>query len=159
MERRATVEEHAKDTADTAERVNETESFVFEQKSLYSQELGKAIEKLLREAAERAFKRDLWILDQHFLDHIDALSGDIRARATIYYGISQAANRTLLQELSRHLKHLQSGLDVVRVQFNENALALREPPRYQRSVTCTLEKLEELEKKLARTDPDKRYTG
>jgi len=159
MERRANFEERDKHTANTVERESDTESFISAQKSLYRQELGNAIEKLLSEAAERAFRRELWILDQRFLDHIDALCGYIRARATIYYGISKAANRTLLEELRRYLKHLQSGLDVLCVQLNENTLALRRPPRYQKSVTFTFEKLEELEGKLVRIDPDKCYTA
>ncbi|MGZ4918851.1 MAG: hypothetical protein ACXV6L_01430 [Halobacteriota archaeon] len=126
----------------------ESEKFSAQQRALYKNEIGGAIAELLHEASERAFTHDLWVLDDRFLARIDALCGMISARATIYYGISNAANRSLLRELEQYVKQLASGLDVVSAQLNEDILTRGSPPRYQKSIDSVFDKIQEVEKKL-----------
>lgn len=126
----------------------ESDSFVAQQTDLYKNEIGRAITELLHEASERAFTHDLWVLDDRFLARIDALCAIISVRATVYYGISKAANRSLLRELERYVKQLSSGLDVLSAQFNEDILTRGSPPRYQKSIASVFDKIREVEKKL-----------
>ncbi len=138
-------------TAEESSLQTESESFVAKQTTLYKNEIGGAIAELLHEASERAFTHDLWVLDKRFLARIDALCGTISARATVYYGISKAANRSLLRELEQYVKQLASGLDVLSAQFNEEILTRGSPPRYQKSIASVFDKLREVEQKLLET--------
>ncbi len=126
----------------------ESENFVAQQRDLYEKEIGHAITDLLRDAADRGFTHDLWVLDDRFLARIDALCDIISTRATVYYGISKAANRSLLRELERYVKQLASGLDVLAAQLSENVLSRRSQPRYQQSIASVSSRIHEVEEKL-----------
>ncbi len=149
MKSRTSLSVHNRETTTVGTSLQtESDSFVVQQRDLYKDEIGRAITGLLHEASERAFTRDLWVLDDRFLARVDALCGTISVRATVYYGISKAANRSLLRELERYVKQLSSGLDVLSAQFNEDILTRGSPPRYQRSIASVFDKIHEVEKKL-----------
>ena len=126
----------------------QSESFVAQQLSIYKDEIGRTAADLLREASERAFTHELWVLDDHFLARIEEICERISQRATVYYGISKAANRRLLRELERYTKQFASGLDVLSAQFNEDVPVRRSSPRYHQSITSVFDKLYETDKKL-----------
>ncbi len=126
----------------------QSDNFVAQQLCLYKDEIGRTASDLLREASERAFTHELWVLDDHFLARIDEICERISRRATVYYGISIAANQRLLRELERYTKQFASGLDVLSAQFNEDVPVRRSSPRYHKSITSVFDKLYEIDKKL-----------
>ncbi len=126
----------------------ESENFVAQQRTLYEKEIGRAITDLLHDASEKAFTHDLWVLDDRFLARIDELCTVISAHATVYYGITKEANRSLLRELERYAKQLASGLDVLSAQLTDNVLSRRSSPRYQKSTTSVLSKIREVDERL-----------
>ncbi len=137
-----------KATADGWHLQTESERFVAQQKDLYKDEIGRVITLVLREASERAFTRELWMLDDRFLARIDALCDVMKMRATVYYGISRDANLSLLSELERYVKQLASGLDVLSAQLNEDVVTRASPPRYHRSIASVFDKIRDVETKL-----------
>ncbi|MGZ4906279.1 MAG: hypothetical protein ACXV3U_06490 [Halobacteriota archaeon] len=126
----------------------QSDSFVAQQLSLYKDEIGRTTADLLCEASERAFTHELWVLDDHFLARIDEVCERISQRATVYYGISKAENRSLLRELERYTKQFASSLDVLSAQFSGDVLVQRSSPRYHKSLVSVFNKLYEIDKKL-----------